>query len=157
MTFTPSPEPQPIIPALAPLYDKLRGLGYPLIRLFAGLMLVPHGAQKLFGAFGGGGIQGTAGFFAKLGLEPAVPLAVLAGLAEFAGGILIAIGLLTRPTAIAVFILMMVAVFKVHLGAGFFAAKGGYEFALLWGMVALGIALRGGGPLSLDRKIGKEF
>lgn len=157
MTATPTPEPQLIIPALAPLYDKLRGLGYPVIRLFAGIMLVPHGAQKLFGAFGGGGIQGTAGFFAKMGIEPAVPLVVLSGLTEFVGGILLAIGFLTRPVAIAVFILMMVAVFKVHLGAGFFVTKGGYEFALLWGMVALGIALRGGGPLSVDRAIGKEF
>lgn len=92
-----------------------------------------------------------------MGLEPAVPLVLLAGLTEFVGGILLAIGLFTRPVAVAVFILMMVAVFKVHLGAGFFITKGGYEFALLWGMVALGIALRGGGPLSLDRKIGKEF
>ena len=157
MTATPTPEPKLFIPALAPLYDKARGLGYPLIRLFAGLLLIPHGAQKLFGWFGGGGIQGTAGFFTKMGLEPAVPLVLLAGLTEFVGGILLAIGLFTRPVAVAIFILMMVAVFKVHLGAGFFITKGGYEFALLWGMVALGIALRGGGPLSLDRKIGKEF
>ncbi len=157
MTITASPEPAPIISGLAPLYAKTCGLGYPLIRFFAGVMLIPHGAQKLFGAFGGGGIQGTAGFFSKMGLEPAAPLVVLAGLTEFVGGILLAIGLLTRPVAVAVFLLMMVAVFKVHLGAGFFVTKGGYEFALLWGMVALGIALRGGGPLSVDRVIGKEF
>lgn len=157
MTMTASSEPRPIIPALAPLYAKIRGLGYPLIRFFAGILLLPHGAQKLFGAFGGGGIQGTAGFFSKMGIEPAVPLTVMAGLTEMVGGLLLAIGLLTRPAALAVFILMMVAVFKVHLGAGFFAGKGGYEFALLWGMAALGIALRGGGPLSVDRAIGKEF
>ncbi|MFN4283775.1 MAG: DoxX family protein [Alphaproteobacteria bacterium] len=157
MTVSSSPEPRPIIPALAPLYDCTRRLGYPLIRVATGLLLIPHGAQKLFGWFGGGGIQGTAGFFGKIGIEPTVPMAVLAGLAEFVGGILLVLGLLTRPAAIAVFIVMMVAVFKVHLGAGFFAAKGGYEFALLWGLVALGIALRGGGPLSLDRKIGREF
>lgn len=157
MTDLPSTEPRLFIPALAPLYDKLRGLGYPIIRITAGLLLLPHGAQKLFGAFGGGGIQGTAGFFAKMGIEPAVPMVMLAGAAEFFGGILLMLGFLTRPAALAVFILMMVAVFKVHLGAGFFAGKGGYEFALLWGLVALGIALRGGGPLSLDRKIGREF
>ncbi|HEU0069688.1 MAG TPA: DoxX family protein [Alphaproteobacteria bacterium] len=157
MTVLPSTEPRLFIPALAPLYAKLRGLGYPIIRIAAGLLLLPHGAQKLFGWFGGGGIQGTAGFFTKMGIEPAVPMVVLAGAAEFFGGILLVLGLLTRPAALAVFILMMVAVFKVHLGAGFFAGKGGYEFALLWGLVALGIALRGGGPLSLDRKIGREF
>jgi putative oxidoreductase len=157
MTAAPSPEPQLVFPAFAPLYDRLRGLGYPLIRFSVGAMLMPHGAQKLFGAFGGGGIAGTAAFFAKMGIEPATPLAVLAGLAEFAGGFLIAIGFLTRPAALAVFVLMMVAVFKVHIGNGFFAGAGGYEFALLWGMAALGLALRGGGPLSLDRRIGREF
>lgn len=157
MTIIAPSEPHLIIPALAPLYAKTRGLGYPLIRFAAGIMLLPHGAQKLFGAFGGGGIQGTAGFFAKMGIEPAVPMVVMAGLTEFVGGLLLAIGFLTRPAALAVFVLMMVAVFKVHLGAGFFAGKGGYEFALLWGLVALGCLLRGGGPLSVDRALGKEF
>ena len=157
MTVSPSPEPRPIIPALAPLYDCTRRLGYPLIRVSAGLLLIPHGAQKLFGWFGGGGIQGTAGFFGKIGIEPAMPMAVLAGAGEFIGGILLALGLLTRPAAIAVVIIMAVAAVTVHLDKGFFITQGGYEFTLLWGLVALGIALRGGGPLSLDRKIGREF
>jgi putative oxidoreductase len=65
-----------IIPALAPLYGKLSGLSYPIIRFFTGLMAMPHGAQKLFGWFGGD-IQGTAGFFSQIGLEPALPLAYL--------------------------------------------------------------------------------
>ena len=157
MTMTPSPEPLPIVPTLGPLYDAVRGLGWPLIRFSAGIMLMPHGAQKLFGWFGGGGIDGFAIFFAKMGIEPAGPLVILSGLTELVGGFCLAIGFLTRPAAIAVIILMIVAILMVHLPAGYFATDGGYEYALLWGLVAFGIALRGGGPLSVDRAIGREF
>lgn len=144
------------IPALGGLYDLLSPLGYPLIRLFTGLILMPHGAQKLFGWFGGD-IAMTAGFFEKMGLVPALPLAYLVGLTEFFGGLFLAIGFLTRPAAVGIFILMMIAAFKVHLGNGFFWNAGGYEYPLLWGMIALGIAFKGAGGMSVDRKIGKEF
>src|SRR5262245_54188348 len=103
------------VPALAPLYAKLEGYAYPLIRIITGLCLIPHGAQKLFEWFGGNR-EATAGFFAKLGIEPALPLVYLVGTAEFFGGILLLIGFLTRPAAVAIFIVMMVAVFKVHMG-----------------------------------------
>ena len=149
--------PRPIIPALAPLYQGLSGLSYPLIRVAAGLILVPHGAQKLFGWFGGYGLEGTAGFFAQnLGLEPGMFFAVLVGATEFFGGLLLALGLLTRPAAAAVAVLMAVAI-TVHLPNGFFWTSGGYEYPLLWGLIALAIAFRGGGELSVDRKIGREF
>ena len=149
---------KPIIPALAPLYGTLSGLSYPLIRVVAGLFLVPHGAQKLFGWFGGYGLEGTGGFFAQnLGLEPGIFWAGLVGATEFFGGLLIAVGLLTRPPAVAVVILMAVAVLKVHLANGFFMTNSGYEYALMWGLVALAIAFRGGGELSVDRAIGREF
>ncbi|HEY4133740.1 MAG TPA: DoxX family protein [Alphaproteobacteria bacterium] len=157
MTTPPTPEPRPIIPALAPLYDAVRDLGWPLIRFAAGIMLMPHGAQKLFGWFGGGGIDGFAAFFTKMGIEPAVPLVILSGATELIGGFLLAIGFLTRPAAVAVVVLMLVAIVKVHLPAGYFGGSGGYEYALLWGLVAVGIALRGGGTLSVDRAIGREF
>ena len=75
----------------------------------------------------------------------------------FFGGILLTIGLLTRPAAAAVFVIMMVAVFKVHLGNGFFWLKAGYEYPLLWGVVALGLVFGGSGKLSVDDKLGKEF
>ena len=149
--------PRPIIPALAPLYQGLSGLSYPLIRVAAGLILVPHGAQKLFGWFGGYGLEGTAGFFAQnLGLEPGMFFAVLVGATEFFGGLLLALGLLTRPAAAAIAVLMAVAI-TVHLPNGFFWTSGGYEYPLLWGLIALAIAFRGGGELSVDRKIGREF
>ena len=155
---TDSQAPRPIIGALAPLYTRLAPLSYPMIRFFAGLFLMPHGAQKLFGWFGGGGLEGTAGFFSQnLGLEPGMFWAVLVGATEFFGGLCLAIGLLTRPAAVAVTILMAVAVVLVHLGNGFFATAGGYEYPMFWGLVALAIVLRGGGRMSVDRMIGREF
>lgn len=147
-----------IVPALAPLYGALSRLSYPTIRFFAGLFLVPHGAQKLFGWFGGKGLQETAdGFSAGLGLEPGLFFAVLVGATEFFGGLLLAVGFLTRPVAVAVTIVLAVAAFKVHLANGFFIMNGGYEYALLWGLVTLALAFRGGGELSVDRAIGREF
>ncbi|MDX2259653.1 MAG: DoxX family protein [Hyphomicrobiaceae bacterium] len=130
-------------------------ISWPLIRVATGLILVPHGAQKLFGVFGGHGLGGTAQFFEQsLGLYPGLVFAGLAGATEFFGGLLLAAGLLTRPAAAAIVALMAYAAFAVHLGNGFFWTSGGLEYPLLWGLVALAIAIRGGGPLSLDRKLG---
>ncbi len=151
-------ETKPFIPALQPLYEKLAPLGAPLIRVSAGLLLMPHGAQKLFGWFGGYGLEGTAGYFAgTLGLEPGIFWAALAASTEFLGGLFLAIGFLTRPAAAAIAVLMAVAVFAVHLPNGFFWGQGGYEYPLFWGLVALGFVLRGGGELSVDARIGREF
>ncbi len=86
------------VPAMAGLYDGLSGLAYPFIRFVTGLWAMPHGAGKLFGWFGLS-IEGTAGFFAKIGLEPALPLAYLVGMTEFFGGLALVIGLWTRPAA----------------------------------------------------------
>lgn len=146
-----------IVPALGGLYDKLACAAYPIVRVTAGLFLVPHGAQKLFGMFGGGGISGTAGFFSKIGLEPAMPLAALVGFVEFFGGLCIAVGFLTRPFAAAAAFLLFVAAFKVHFANGFFAAKGGYEFALMWALLMVTVFIKGGAQCSIDRRIGKEF
>lgn len=147
-----------LIPALGPLYDGLGPYAELLTRVVAGLFLVPHGAQKLFGMFGGYGLDGTGQFFAtKLGMEPGWLFALLAGLVEFLGGILLALGLLTRPAAAAAFVLLLVAVFKAHWAAGFFNTAGGYEYPLLWAVVVLGFVIRGGGPLSLDARLGREF
>jgi putative oxidoreductase len=149
--------PKPLIPAIAPLTDALAPLAWPLIRVTIGLMLMPHGAQKLFGLFGGYGLSATAGFFeAKLGLAPGLFFALSAGLIEFAGGLFLALGLFTRPMAAAVTALMAVAVFNVHLASGFFWTQGGYEYPLLWGLVSLAFVLAGGGAFSLDRRIGRE-
>ncbi len=147
-----------IVPALGPLYANLSRWSYPMIRFFTGLMLMPHGAQKLFGRFGGHGLEGTGGYFAQnLGLEPGVFWAALVGGTEFFGGLCLALGFLTRPVAVGVAILMAVGVFAVHLPNGFFWGQGGYEYPLLWGLVALAIAFKGGAEMSLDRAIGREF
>jgi putative oxidoreductase len=142
-------------PALEPLYDKVQGYAYPLIRFVAGAFLVPHGAQKLFEWFGGS-TAGTAAFFSKLGLEPALPLVYLTGAVEFFCGILIAIGLFTRVAAGMAFVMLTVAWYTVHLGNGFFWTKAGIEYPLLWSLLMVVILLRGSGRMSVDEKIGKE-
>src|SRR5262249_26542003 len=126
------------VPAMSGFYDAVERLAYPMMRFFAGAFLVPHGMQKLFGAFGGD-IAATAGFFSKVGIEPALPLAYWVGFVELVGGTLVAIGLFTRPAAAAVFVMMLVAVLKVHLGNGFFWTTGGFEYPALWGLMALAI------------------
>ncbi|HSR72690.1 MAG TPA: DoxX family protein [Kiloniellales bacterium] len=147
-----------IVPAMDPLYRALSGFSYPMIRFFTGLILVPHGAQKLFGWFGGGGLQATAqGFGQNLGLEPGIFWASVVALNEFVGGLCIAFGFLTRIFAAGLFIEMAMTIILVHLSKGFFWGAGGYEYPLLWGLIGLAIFFRGGGNLSVDRAIGREF
>ncbi|MBI4183935.1 MAG: DoxX family protein [Proteobacteria bacterium] len=150
--------PSLVIPGLGRYYESLSGLAWPLVRATAGLLLVPHGAQKLFGWFGGGGLAGTAAFFSSnLGLEPGLFWALVVAITEVFGGLAIAVGFLTRPAALAVVALMAVAVFEVHLGAGFFWTQGGYEYPLMWGLIALAILFRGAGPHSVDERLGREI
>ncbi len=147
---------RPLVPAFASIQSALAPLAEPMLRAATGLLLMPHGAQKLFGLFGGYGVAGTSQFFAeKLGLPPS--LAVIAGLIEFFGGALLALGLLTRPVAALVFGMMAVAVVQVHLPAGFFWTDGGYEYPLFWAIAALSFVIRGGGAYSLDALIGREI
>jgi putative oxidoreductase len=151
----PSPT-KPLVPAFASITDALSPFVEPLLRVTAGLLLVPHGAQKLFGWFGGYGVEATGQFFAtKLGLPAS--LALLAGLIEFFGGIALAAGFATRAVASLVFGLMAVAVVFVHLSMGFFWMTGGFEYPLLWGVVALYFVVRGGGNYSIDAAIGHEI
>ena len=128
-----------------------------LLRVVSGALFMQHGAQKLFGMFGGGCLDGTAGFFTKVGLEPAYPLAILVGCAEFVGGALLAIGLFTRFVSAAITIQLLVIVFYLKMSKGFFSYNGGYEHELLWALVAFGIFLHGAGKFSVDAKIGKEL
>lgn len=144
-------------PFMAGFYETAAEWGYPLMRFFTGLILMPHGAQKLFGWFGGGGVAGTAGFFSNIGLEPAVPLVILVGLVELVGGLFLAVGFLTRFVAAAIAIELFVATFTVHLANGFFWGKGGVEYPLLWALLAVGIFLRGADNLSVDQRIGREL
>ncbi|MBO1519538.1 DoxX family protein [Oceanisphaera pacifica] len=123
------------------------------LRLSAGAIFVAHGAQKLFGSFGGNGLQGTAQWMASIGLEPGYLMALAAGSAEFFGGIALLIGLLTRPAALMLAITMLVAIMGVHLPNGFFMSNNGYEFALALLGMAVALVFNGGGKYSLDRKL----
>lgn len=152
----PTTRPQPICSRLAGLYRPLQPLAWPMVRIIAGINLVPHGAQKLFGAFGGKGLAATADGFAAMGYTPGLFWAGAVGSTEFVGGLLIALGLLTRPAAVAAAIFLATAVVH-HLGNGFFWPERGYEYALMWSVLCIAIALRGGGRFSIDRAIGKEF
>lgn len=149
-------EPRRLIAPLARLTTLLAEPAYALVRIVAGGFLVPHGMWKLFGITGGTQAQ-MVEFFRGIGLEPAVALVYAVGLVEFFGGILIAIGLFTRPAALAAAVTTGVAAFYFHLPLGFYVENGGAEFALLWTAVLLMIAMRGGGAISLDRRIGVEF
>ena len=122
-----------------------------LMRLSAGAIFAAHGAQKLFGSFGGGGLEGTAQWMASIGLQPGYLMALAAGSAEFFGGIALLLGLLTRPAALALAMTMLVAVITVHLPNGLFMSNNGYEFGLALLAITGALVLNGGGKLSLDR------
>lgn len=144
------------IPALGRLYVGLADFAWLLLRLVVGLNLVPHGMQKAFGAFGGRGMDAFAESLAKMGYPAPTLFAWLVMLTELVGGILIALGLLTRPAALALLGFMAVAV-MTHFARGFFWTAGGFEYPLMWGVAALFFLIRGGGPYSVDRAIGREF
>ena len=127
-----------------------------ILQLFLGFVFVMHGSQKLFGAFGGAGVTGIAGFFAKLGIEPSLFWAWVVTITEFFGGLCIFFGLLTRFWAAGLVIDMTVAVLKVHVPNGFFWGKSGFEFPLTLAMMALMLVLAGPSFLALDRVIGLE-
>ncbi len=152
----PGPATKLIIPQLAPLYTAFQSITWLGLRVATGALLIPHGAQKLFGAFGGGGLEGTAKFFESVGYSSPGLFAFLVGAVEFFGGLCLVLGLFTRPAAIAVAVFMVFAV-QFHSANGFFWVAKGFEYPLLWGMAALFFAARGGGALSLDRKLGREF
>jgi putative oxidoreductase len=121
------------------------------LRLGAGAIFAAHGAQKLFGWFGGYGLEGTAGWMASIGLEPGLLMATAAGSAEFFGGLLLIAGLLVRPAALMLAITMVVAIVTVHLPNGLFMSNNGYEFGLALLAVSVSLTLRGAGSFSADR------
>ncbi len=147
---------RPIIPALGSLWAALEPLSWLILRVTTGILLMPHGAGKLFGLFGGYGLEGTGGYFDSIGFHPGYLFALLVGTLEFFGGALLVLGLLTRPVAAAVVIFMSVAFF-VHLPNGYAWINAGVEMPIMWGMLALAVLIRGGGRFSLDHKLGYEF
>ena len=142
-----------LFPGLAGFYASWRDIAYTLIRVVVGYILLMHGWLKV-GTFG---LAGVSGFMAKQGLEPATAFAVAAMILETVGAVCIIIGLFTRFFAAAIAIELGIALLAAHLKAGFFVNNGGFEYVLLLGIVMFAIAIRGGGPYSVDRLIGKEL
>lgn len=132
-------------------------LGFLIIRLAVGLTLAAHGAQKLFGWFGGHGLKGTGSFMSQLGFKRGTYFAALAGFGEVGGGLLLAIGLLTPFAVGLIAATMAVALATVHADKGFFADKGGGEFPIILALTALGIAFTGPGSISFDAALGLEL
>jgi putative oxidoreductase len=120
------------------------------LRIPVGLIFAAHGAQKLFGWFGGYGLEGTGQWMGSIGLAPGYLMALLAGSAEFFGGLALVLGLLVRPAAAALAFAMLVAVFTVHIDKGLFVANNGYEFGLALLAVAVSLVVTGAGRASLD-------
>jgi len=124
-------------------------LGLLIIRLVIGLLFVGHGAQKLFGWFGGYGLKGTGGWLDSIGVKPGVAMALVAGLGELVGGLLFATGVGFWAGAILIAITMLVAIVKVHGQNGLWATQNGYEYNLTLIAVAIGLALIGPGAYVL--------
>lgn len=132
------------------------GFGMTILRIILGVTFMMHGSQKLFGAFGGGGLDGTAKFMTSLGLEPGYLMAVLASLGEFGGGLLLVLGLFTRLGAFLTGFVSLVAIFSVHISKGFFMSSGGYEFALILLAASIAVLIEGAGKCSIDKMIAKQ-
>jgi putative oxidoreductase len=125
-----------------------------ILRVVIGGLFIAHGAQKLFGAFGGPGLKGTAASFEQIGVKPGYLMALLAGLSEFGGGLLVLVGVLTPLGALAIIATMVVAIAKVHAPNGLFNANGGYEYNLVLIAVAAALILSGSGAYGLDAALG---
>ncbi len=146
-----------VIPALKPVYGSLSGLSEALLRVTAGAFLIPHGAQKLFGAFGGYGLEATGQFFqTQIGFANGYLAALGAGSVEVFGGLLLALGLFTRFAAAAIVVFLSIAM-TFHFSNGFMWTELGWEYPVFWTIVALMFVVRGGGQYSLDRLIGREI
>ena len=129
-------------------------VGLLIFRVLFGGAIAAHGAQKLFGWFGGYGLKGTGGFFEQLGFKPGTAFAGAAGLSEFGGGLLLLFGFFTPVGAAVVLATMLVAAISVHIKNGFFAMTNGVEAPFLYAAAALGIAFTGSGTISLDALLG---
>ena len=132
-------------------------LGLFLLHAVVGIFFVGHGAQKLFGAFGGYGIEGTAGFMESVGLRPGRLHAIAAGLSELVGGALLALGLFTPFAAVLLVAVMVASIATVHRGKGMFNENGGWELTVTFALVAVALAAAGPGDWSLDAALGLDL
>jgi putative oxidoreductase len=132
-------------------------LGLLILRLAIGLLFVGHGAQKLFGSFGGHGPSGTGAFFESLGLRPGYPMAVAAGASEVAGGLLIAAGLFTPVGAMLLIAVMFTAILTAHRGTGLWVTEGGIEYNLVLMAGVFALAATGAGRYSFDNALNLDM
>ncbi len=132
------------------------GWGTLALRIPVGIIFAAHGAQKLFGWFGGYGLEGTGQWMASIGLAPGYLMALLAGATEFFGGLALIVGLLVRPSSAALAFAMVVAIFSAHIDKGLFVANNGYEFALALLAVTVSLVFTGAGRASLDRTLSQR-
>ena len=151
---TPAKEPALFFPGLAPFYDAVRELSWPIIRLTVGASILVHGILKVTGP----GVFNFANGLTNRGIPGGVFSSSLVFFNETIGAVLIMLGLFTRPIAASLALECAVITFVAHWANGwqFSNAKGGWEYPLVLGLVMFAISLRGGGPYSLDRKIGRE-
>jgi putative oxidoreductase len=140
-------------PGLAGFYDSMMPIAETFVRIVVGIMFLMH----VMGKFNAGPAGVAANVMAKNGLEPAILWAYVIIFLESVGGVCLIIGLFTRFFAAALAIEMLVALLVVHLPKGYAASGGGYEYVLLIGAACFLIAIRGGGPYSVDQAIGKEL
>lgn len=149
----PSAYPNLYIPGFGPFYNCVADYVYPFLRVVAGLMLLPHGIPKLMA----GPLAFASGSLARRGIEPAYAAAVLIIALETIGGVLIAIGLYTRPVALLLIGEFLIIIFVAHWAGGWMWNAGGIEFPVMWLCLFIAILLKGGGQHSVDKSIGKEF
>lgn len=133
------------------------GFGALALRIPTAIIFIAHGAQKLFSWFGGYGLEGTGQWMASIGLEPGYLLALLAGSAEFFGGIALMLGLLVRPAALILSFTMLVAIFSVHFVNGLFMSNNGYEFGLTLLAISVSLIFSGAGKFSVDSILAKRL
>lgn len=127
-----------------------------ILRVVVGGLFMGHGSQKLFGWFGGYGLKGTGGFMNSIGYRPGRRLALVGGLVELVGGLLLVLGFLTPLGAALIVGQMTAATMAVHLDKGLWNDKGGYEYPLVLAVVALVVAFAGPGTISVDNALGIE-
>ena len=142
---------------LTSLFTSNAGLSALVLRVPVGIVLAAHGAQKLFAWFGGYGLEGTGQYMESIGLAPGFLMALLAGSAEFFGGLALVLGVLTRPAALVSAFTMLMAIFTAHINNGLFLSNGGYEYALALFAATLSLVFSGAGRLGVDNLIANKF
>lgn len=144
------------IPALGRFYERTGHLAWPLVRVTTGALLLPHGLRNLLGMFGGGSTD-PQGFFLDMGVQPGLLVSYVIGMLQIVCGLLLIVGFGTRLAALLVALFMAAVALFAHGPAGFFWTNGGFEYPLMWLLLAVALMLKGGGDHSLDRKLRVEL